>query len=154
MMAETIHVNDIPQSVGRTLGPSSWVLVDQELITAFGHLTNDNMWYHVDPERAARELPDGKTFAHGLLTLSLVPGMVEEILVIGRETRMLNYGFERLRFLARLPVDDRIRLTTTILESRPHAKGAVIRLKIDVESEALQQLVLVGEWLLFVPTSD
>lgn len=153
-MPVTIHVNDMAHEVGRTLGPSPWVLVDQPLITEFGRITNDNMWYHVDPDRAARELPDGRTFAHGLLTLSLVPGMLEEVLEIARDARMLNYGYEKVRFLAPVPVDDRIRLSLTILEPKPHAKGTVMRLKLDVESETLQRPVLAGEWLLFVPTSD
>lgn len=145
-----VHVDDMPGEAGRTFGPSPWLLVGQPLISEFGRLTRDMMWYHTDPERAARELPDGKTFAHGLLTLSLVPGLLEKVLTIRFDTRMLNYGYDRLRFLAPVQVDDRIRLSVTVVEVAPHPRGRVLRFQLSVESEQLQQPVLAAEQLLFV----
>jgi acyl dehydratase len=82
---------DMQRYVGQKLGTSEWVIVDQEKIDAFARLTGDDNWIHVDRDRAARELPQGKTIAHGLLTLSLMPHLAAQTLKIRQRSRSINY---------------------------------------------------------------
>jgi hypothetical protein len=90
MQLETLA--DYANYVGHTLAPSPWVKVDQKMIDDFGEVTGDRNWYHVDVERAAREIPGGRTIAHGLLTLSLVPHLASQIVSVRRRGR---YGAGR-----------------------------------------------------------
>lgn len=94
---------------GEEIGVSSWVDVTQERIDKFAEATGDFQWIHVDRERAARELPGGKTIAHGYLTLSLLPGMIYEIYRIDGVAHGLNYGSNRIRFTAPVPAGSRVR---------------------------------------------
>ena len=90
-----------PQFVGRDLGASEWVAVDQDRIDAFAACTGDRQWIHVDVERARRESPFGAPIAHGYLTLSLVAAMVMELGVISPDAATgLNYGLDKVRFIA------------------------------------------------------
>ena len=92
--------------VGKELGVSDWVLVDQEMIDKFAEATGDHQWIHVDVERAKRELPIGNTIAHGYLTLSLVPRMAPQIMEITGRTRGINYGSNKVRFTGMVPAED------------------------------------------------
>lgn len=94
---------------GEEIGVSSWVDVTQERIDKFAEATGDFQWIHVDRERAARELPGGKTIAHGYLTLSLLPRMIYEIYRIDGVAHGLNYGSNRIRFTAPVPAGSRVR---------------------------------------------
>src|SRR5262245_30207692 len=87
---ETPH--DLLKLVGQELGPSDWMTVDQAMIDKFAEATGDHQWIHVDVERAKREMPGGKTIAHGYLTLSLVPRMAATLMRVKKRTRGLNYG--------------------------------------------------------------
>src|SRR5690606_10636710 len=118
----SVDVADLPLHVGMQLGPSRWIRIDQEMIDRFAALTGDDHWIHVDPERARRELPAGRTIAHGYLTLSLLTGLMGELLDV-RFTRALNYGHERLRFTRAVPADARIRLHATIKAAEPAKDG-------------------------------
>ena len=84
--------NDLKQHVGREVGASAWVTVDQEMIDKFADATGDHQWIHVDVERCKTEMPGGKTIAHGYLTLSLLPQMSAQVLEIRHRSRGLNYG--------------------------------------------------------------
>lgn len=104
--------------VGRALGPGGWLAVDQHRIDLFARATGDEQWIHVDPERAARG-PFGRTIAHGYLTLSLVNLFLPE-LIVARGARMaINYGADRLRFPAPVPVGARIRAAGTLVKAAP-----------------------------------
>src|SRR2546429_10014127 len=105
-MATTLRVKspkDLSPLVGRELGPSEWITVDQPTIDKFADATGDHQWIHVDVERAKREMPGGKTIAHGYLTLSLVPRMAATLLEVTRRSRSINYGSEKDRFIHPLP---------------------------------------------------
>jgi len=93
---------------GAHLGPSIWMQVNQEMIDGFAALTGDHQWIHVDPVRAARERPGGKTIAHGFLTLSLLPALQETLLRFENIDRVVNYGLDRLRYPQ--PVEEGARL--------------------------------------------
>ena len=105
--------NDMKQHIGEEFGVSEWVLVDQAMIDKFADATGDHQWIHVDVERARKEMPDGKTIAHGFLTLSLIPRLSTGIWKIEQRSRGVNYGLNKLRFTGTVPVDTRVRLRQT-----------------------------------------
>jgi acyl dehydratase len=144
------HIDDLAPLLGTTFGPGEWHEVDQELIDEFSDVTGDHAWYHVDRERALAELPDGKTIAHGLLTLALVPALFGQVFRLGYSGRGLNYGYDRLRFIAPVQSGDRIRLAAIPSEITPHARGSVVRVGLTVEIERDAQVALVTDQLLFV----
>ena len=94
---------DVLPHVGRELGPSEWLTVTQEMIDKFAEATGDHQWIHVDVERARRELPGGKTIAHGYLTLSLLPRLAPTLMTIAKRRRGLNYGSNKIRFITPVP---------------------------------------------------
>ena len=148
--ATETHIDDLAPLLGTRFGPSEWHEVDEELFDEFSDVTGDHAWYHVDRERALAELPGGKTIAHGLLTLALVPALYSQVFRLGHAGRGLNYGYDRLRFIAPVRAGDRIRITAVPSEITPHARGSVVRVALTVEIERDAQLALVGDQLLFV----
>jgi acyl dehydratase len=134
-----------PQLVGRELGASSWVMVDQDRIDAFAACTGDRQWIHVDVARAKREGPFGGPIAHGYLTLSLVAAMVMELGVIPPDAATgLNYGLDKVRFVAPVKAGARVRTRATLLAAEPQSGGRML-LKLgctlDIEDEAKPALV-------------
>src|SRR3954463_16709313 len=105
---------DIKQHIGRELGPSDWMTVDQSMIDKFAEATGDHQWIHVDVERAKREMPGGRTIAHGYLTLSLLPRLSHAIYTIRKRSRGINYGSNKVRFTAPVPAGSRVRLHQTL----------------------------------------
>ena len=124
------HPNDLLGHVGDEIGVSGWVEIDQTKIDDFAGATGDHQWIHVDPERAAREVPGGKTIAHGFLLLSLFPSLSEEFFSVEQNSYTLNYGLERLRFTAIVPVGSRVRLRQSIA-SAEKTKDDGVRLVLD-----------------------
>lgn len=112
--------------VGTTLGPSQWVEITQKRIDQFAEATGDHQWIHTDPERAAREAPGGTTIAHGYLTLSLLPALLATIYRMDGVSRGINYGANRLRFMAPVPVGARLRLAHTIKAAEPIEGGVKV----------------------------
>jgi acyl dehydratase len=130
-------------NVGDVYGPSSWIEIPQSKITAFADATDDHQWIHVDPERA-REGPFGTTIAHGYLTLSLLP--VASYEVVPREGGMaINYGLNRVRFPAPVPVDSRVRATFEVKEVTEIAGGGQVTMTATVEREGGDKPVCVAE---------
>src|ERR1700709_678303 len=107
---------DMDGHVGTILGTSEWLTVTQEMINTFADATGDHQWIHVDVERAKKEMPGGKTIAHGWLTLSLVPRLASTIYRVKQRSRGINYGANRVRFTGPVPAGSRIRLRLTIKE--------------------------------------
>src|SRR5262245_36301776 len=136
---------DLLPHVGRKLGTSEWVLVDQAMIDAFGGVTGDNSWFHVDPARARDEMPGGRTIAHGFLTLSLFARMSATIYQIRGSRRGVNYGLNRLRFTAPVPAGARIRLHQTLKAVEPIEGGARLTLDCTVEIENEPRPALIAE---------
>src|SRR5213079_2164463 len=117
-----LHVDtpkDLLQHIGRELGPSDWITVDQAMIDRFADATGDHQWIHVDVERARREMPGGKTIAHGYLTLSLVPRMAATLLKVSKRSRGINYGSNKVRFTSAVPAGSRVRLRQRIVNVEP-----------------------------------
>src|SRR6202023_856552 len=122
-MLELERPGDLAQYVGKEIGVSDWFTVDQAIIDKFAEATGDHQWIHVDVERAKREMPGGKTIAHGYLTLSLVPRLGQTIYRVKHRSRGLNYGSNRIRFTGQVPAGSRIRLRTKIKAVDPGAGG-------------------------------
>src|SRR6059036_3336511 len=108
--------NEIKSALGTEIGASDWIEVSQERINQFAEATCDEQWIHVDQERAKKELPGGKTIAHGLLSLSLSPMFIRSVMGLKGLKNTLNYGADRIRYLSPVPAGSRIRGRTSIAE--------------------------------------
>jgi acyl dehydratase len=137
---------DIAGLVGQELGVSDWVEISQERVNQFAEATGDHQWIHVDRERAAAG-PFGGTIAHGYLTLSLVPRLMQQLLRIEDAVMGVNYGSDRVRFTSPVPVGSRVRLHARLLGSEPRGAGKLNRIDVRVEIEGEERPALVGEVL-------
>jgi acyl dehydratase len=126
-------------AVGSQLGTSDWITVDQERIDKFADATGDHNWVHVDPIRAAKDGPAGRTIYHGFGTLSMIPVLFESMFQVTNIGLRLNYGLNRVRFPAPVPVDSRVRLHATLAEVLDISGGGV-NLLIDFVIEAEDQV--------------
>lgn len=146
-------LNTLSDFVGQMLGASGWLTVDQERIDAFAEVTGDHQWIHVDAERAAREAPGGTTIAHGLLTLSLLPAMRAELCLVPDGTgRTLNYGYDRIRFLAPVPPGSRLRTHVVLTAAEAKSGGRLATTRNTVEIEGGDRPALVADALtLYLP---
>ena len=135
---------------GRDLGTSDWQTIDQAQIDAFAAATGDHQWIHVDPERAERESPFGKTIAHGYLTVALAPALLPELIQVTECSQNVNYGIEKLRLRKPVPSGSRIRLGANLKGVR-NVKGGAARVCLSVvfELEGEQRPVCSGE-LIYV----
>jgi acyl dehydratase len=131
---------------GATFGPSSWIEVPQERIGAFADATGDHQWIHVDPERAAAG-PFGGTIGHGYLTLSLLPAMSYEVVPRQEAGMAVNYGLNRVRFPAPVPVGSRVRGTFRVDAVDEADWGAQVQMTATVEREGGDKPVCVAEVL-------
>ena len=149
-MLEIETPDDLAGMVGQSLGISEWLTVDQHMIDTFAEATGDHQWIHVDVERAGREMPGGKTIAHGFLTLSLVPQMSHTIWRIRRRSRGINYGLNKVRFTAPVPAGTRIRLHQSLKAAEPVEGGRRFTFEARVEVEGEQRPALIAETLAIV----
>ena len=137
-------LSDLQALVGQDIGESDWILVDQKRIDLFADATGDHQWIHVDPVRAAAG-PFGTTVAHGFLTLSLLPEMSANAVTV-RDTRMgVNYGLNKVRFTAPVPVGSRLRGRFRLLSYEPIDGGAQITMEVTMEREGSAKPVCVAE---------
>jgi acyl dehydratase len=144
-MTLEITVAELAEAKDLDLGSSPWQRLEQDRIDTFATATDDHQWIHVDAERAA-EGPFGKTIAHGYLTLSLVPSMLKKLMVITDHGRGTNYGLDKVRFTAAVPVDAEIRLTASIPEGVRRDDGGVqYRVALKVEVNGQDRPAMVGE---------
>jgi acyl dehydratase len=153
---EQHDVHAIGQFVGQELGVSDWVTIDQERINEFADCTGDHQWIHVDVERAKRESPLGSTIAHGYLTLSLLPAMLQEVGIVPEGiSQVLNYGLDRVRFIAPVKAGARIRDRVVLLAVEPQDKGRfLLKFQNTVEIENERKPALIAETLALLLTSD
>src|SRR5258707_2256380 len=122
-MLELERPGDLAQYVGKDIGVSDWFTVDQAIIDKFADATGDHQWIHVDVERARREMPGGKTIAHGYLTLSLLPRLSQSVFRIRKRSRGINYGSNKVRFLSPVAAGSRVRLGPNLKASQPVRGG-------------------------------
>jgi acyl dehydratase len=149
-MLEVDTVADLEAHVGRSLGASDWLTIDQQRIDGFARVTGDDNWIHVDVERAKRELPEGRTIAHGMLTLSLIFGLGSGMLRVNRCLRALNYGSNKVRFTAPVMCGARVRLHRRLERFDPVEGGARLTFGNTVEIEGAERPALVAETMSVV----
>lgn len=143
------HAADLAAHVGGApLGTSDWVRLDQEKVDAFAALTGDDHWIHVDTGRAQREMPQGRTIAHGFLVLALIPFLQRDIYTIRRRGKGLNYGCDRVRFTAPVPVGSRVRLRQSVKACLRVESGTRITFESTMEIEGQERPALVADTLL------
>jgi acyl dehydratase len=138
-----------PQFVGRELGATDWVTVDQDRIDQFAACTGDRQWIHVDVERAKRESPFGGPIAHGYLSLSLVAAMVMELGVVPPDAATaLNYGLDKVRFIGPVKAGARVRMRASLTSAEPQSGGRLLlKLQSTLEIEGEAKPALVAEVL-------
>jgi acyl dehydratase len=144
-MTRMVDVKELPDLIGKEVGVSDWVKVDQDRIDRFADLCGDHQWIHVDVERANREI--GGTIAHGFLTMSLMSTMSAQIMRVKDVKRGLNYGFNKLRFTGVVPAGSEIRMRMKIAAVEPKAGGLAITRACTVEVKGQDKPVLIAEWV-------
>jgi acyl dehydratase len=147
MSSTTTTLAEIPALKGSVLGSSNWFEVTQDRVNTFADATDDHQWIHVDPERAAAESPFGGPIGHGFLTLSLFVPMWSQILRVTDATMGVNYGLNKVRFPAPVPVGSRIRLTATLLDVEEVKGGLQLVVSGVIEREGSDKPVCVLESL-------
>jgi len=144
-MLEVDKPADMKAHIGEKIGPSEWVTVDQAMIDKFAEATGDHQWIHVDVERAKRDMPGGKTIAHGYLTLSLLPRLSHGIYTIRRRSRGINYGSNKVRFTAPVSAGSRVRLHQTLRNVEDIEGGVRMTFDSQIELEGSTRPALVAE---------
>lgn len=140
------HLSDLQALVGQDLGESDWVAIDQRRIDLFAEATGDHQWIHIDAERAAAG-PFGTTIAHGFLTLSLLPELTAAAFGIEDVRMGVNYGLNRVRFTAPVPVGSRLRGKFKLLAYDPIEGGAQLNVEAVIEREGGGKPVCIAESL-------
>ena len=137
-------VDELKAAIGKPLGQSEWLTIEQERVNLFADATDDHQWIHVDVERA-KDGPFGAPIAHGYLTLSLVSHFLPQLLVVPNAKMGVNYGCNRVRFPAPVPVGSKIRATGEIVSVDEVAGGAQVVVRVTVEIEGGEKPACVVE---------
>jgi acyl dehydratase len=137
---------EVSQHLNKELGPSEWLTVTQEMIDQFAEATGDHQWIHVDVERAKKEMPGGKTIAHGYLTLSILSRLRSGLMKVENQRRGINYGCNKVRFISPVPAGGRIRLKQKLsrVDEMPDG-GLRVTSEMTVELEGIDKPAMVAE---------
>ena len=143
-----VPVAELKNYVGKELGHSDWVIIDQQRINQFAECTGDHQFIHVDPERA-KQTPFGSTIAHGFLSLSLIPQLIDGLLVQPEGAKMVvNYGLDSVRFIQPVKVDSRVRLAVKVIDVNEKNPGQwLIKALCTLEIEGQQKPAYIAESL-------
>jgi acyl dehydratase len=141
-------LSELAACVGQEVAVSDWITITQEQVNRFADATGDHQWIHVDPERA-RQGPFGTPIAHGFLTLSLLPRFFETSFDVRGSRMGVNYGLNKVRFTAPVPVGSRLRARMSLLAAEPVAgDGVQMTWQVQVEREGADKPVCVAESLV------
>jgi acyl dehydratase len=140
----TLTLAELERAEERDLGTSDWLQINQDQVNQFAEATHDRQWIHVDPEAAAQG-PFGGTVAHGYLTLALLPHLVSQVLNVSDARMGINYGTERIRFTAPVPVGSDVRLKARLLGAERRGEGILYRVAVEIEIRDAEKPALVGE---------
>jgi acyl dehydratase len=143
-----IDVRTISSRVGEEIAVSDWLEVTQARINQFADATGDHQWIHVDPARAAIELPSKSTIAHGFLTLSLLSTLIRESIRFTGLRMAINYGLNRVRFVSPVPAGSRIRALITLKSVDAVSGGFQVAWDVTVEREGSDKPACVAEWIV------
>jgi acyl dehydratase len=147
-MREIAGLEELATLVGLEVAVSHWFDITQRRIDTFADATDDHQWIHVDPVRCSHESPFSVPIAHGFLTLSLLPAMLEDSMRIDGLRLTINYGLNKLRFPAPVPVDSRVRGSLRLASFEPIEGGAQVVWNVSVEREGGAKPVCVAEFVL------
>jgi acyl dehydratase len=139
-----LTLTELEQAGEQELGASQWVKIEQRAIDQFAEATGDHQWIHVDPEKAAQG-PFGTTVAHGYLSLSLIPALLEQVLQVTDARIGVNYGIEKVRFTAPVPSGSEVRLKATLKSTERRGDGVLFHLAVEIEIRGQDKPALVGE---------
>ncbi len=145
-------LDSLASAVGTTFGPTEWQVIGQERIAAFADVTGDHQWIHVDPARAA-ESPFGGTIAHGYLTLSLIAAAHFELGTFPDEpgVTVINYGLDKVRFLAPVPSGSRVRTAVTVTDMQDRRRGRwILATRSVIEIEGAEKPALIADTLFLL----
>ena len=140
-------VEDAKALEGEEVGLSDWVIVDQNRIDQFAEATGDYQWIHVDTKRAATELADGKTIAHGYLTLALIPALTDNFVDFKNLARAINFGVNKARFYTPVQSGSRVRARATVLQARRRSGALLLTSEVRIEVEDERKPACVAETL-------
>jgi acyl dehydratase len=137
-------ISDFEEAVGSHLGYSPWHTVTQEQIDQFAHATGDHQWIHVDPQRAQAG-PFGTTIAHGYLTLALIPKLIWQVYTVEGLAMGINYGCNKVRFPATVPVGSALRAGVRLLELTPGSHGTTATTRVTIELQGGEKPACVAD---------
>ncbi len=151
---KVLPIDEMVNAAGMQLEPSEWVVLDQERINTFADCTEDHQFIHIEDEKAA-QTPFGGTIAHGFLTLSMMAKFTEDSMVIPEGMVMgMNYGSDKLRFLAPVRAGKRVRMHSKVLNvDRKDDNRFLVKIGVSMEIEGEETPALVGEWLHMLVTA-
>jgi acyl dehydratase len=145
MNATTTTLAELPALKGKELGTSEWIEVTQERVNLFADATEDHQWIHIDVERAKKESPFGGPIGHGYLTLSLLIPMWSQVLHVSDATMAVNYGLNKVRFPAPVPVGSKLRLTATLKDVEEVRGGLQVTADAVIERDGGGKPVCIAE---------
>ena len=147
-MRDIATIEEAEALAGSEVAVTDWILIDQARINQFADATNDHQWIHVDPERCKRESPFGGTVAHGFLTLSLISGLFDSAVRLTGAKMVLNYGLNKVRFPAPVPVDSRLRARIRLAKVDAIEGGMQLTWEVTMEVDGGAKPVCVAEFLI------
>ena len=154
-MLKVRYPQDLKKFENYDLGCSDWFLIDQKLINAFAKLSGDDQWIHIDSDRALNEMPEGKTIAHGLLTLCISPTLGKNKIHIENLKQTLNYGIDKVRFISPVKVGSFIRLRSKIAQVTLRDDDTVlVRIERTIEIKGIEKLAMYAETLSLMYTGE
>ena len=140
-------IEDAKALEGEEVGLSDWAVIDQNRIDQFAEATADYQWIHVDTERAAREMPNGKTIAHGYMTLALIPALTGDFIEVPNLSRAINFGVNKVRFYTPVQAGARVRARATVLQARRRAGALLLTSEVRIEVDGERKPACVAETL-------
>lgn len=143
-----VPLDELKDYIGKELGHSDWLTIDQSRVDYFAECTGDHQFIHVDPEKA-RQTPFGGTIAHGFLSLSLLPLLMEDLMVVPQGTKMaVNYGLDSLRFIQPVRVGSRVRLHATLLDAHEKNPGQwLLKTRAEMQIEGAEKPAYIAQSL-------
>ncbi|MBY5161984.1 MaoC family dehydratase [Salsipaludibacter albus] len=145
-MPVTMTMDELATAADVDLGASEWIDVTQDLVDRFADATDDHQWIHVDPERAADGMFGG-TIAHGFWTLAMLPSLLGGLMTVPDAAMGINYGLDRVRLPAPVPVGSRVRAVGRLDHTEPKAGGLLVHVDVTIEIEDSDRPALVGRFL-------
>lgn len=144
-MRKITSVEELKSLAGQEVAVTDWIEINQERVNLFAEATGDHQWIHLDVERSRKESPYGGTIAHGFLTLSLLPMLMESAVSMPMSKMGVNYGLNKVRFPAPVPVGSKVRARMTLQEVEDIENGAQVTWKVTIEREGGDKPVCIAE---------